>query len=116
MKRGKRRRKSKKSQRGYRHTIDEFITWYCSEPRLSFNKAVATRYRIHLESRQLDASPSAGRYRSSRFGTATLAANDVQVFLRDMRHRGTMGAQKPRVFILIACAELWMVPAPSGNE
>jgi site-specific recombinase XerD len=26
--------------------------WYCSEPRLSFNKTV-TRYRIHLESRQL---------------------------------------------------------------
>jgi hypothetical protein len=41
------------SQRGYRHSIDEFITWYCSEPRLSFNKAVVTRYRIHLESRQL---------------------------------------------------------------
>ena len=35
---------SKESQRGYRHAIDEFITWYCSEPRLSFNKAVVTRY------------------------------------------------------------------------
>jgi hypothetical protein len=44
---------SKESQRGYRHAIDEFITWYCSEPRLSFNKAVVTRYRTHLESRQL---------------------------------------------------------------
>lgn len=44
---------SKESQRGYRHAIEEFITWYCSEPRLSFNKAVVTRYRIHLESRQL---------------------------------------------------------------
>src|SRR6184192_983107 len=44
---------SPESQRGYRHSIDEFITWYCSEPRLSFNKAVVTRYRIHLETRQL---------------------------------------------------------------
>src|SRR5205823_11346677 len=44
---------SPESQRGYRHSIDEFISWYCSEPRLSFNKAVVTRYRIHLESRQL---------------------------------------------------------------
>lgn len=42
---------SKESQRGYRRAIDEFIEWYCSEPRLSFNKAVVTRYRIHLESR-----------------------------------------------------------------
>jgi hypothetical protein len=45
--------RSPESQRGYRHSIDEFITWYCSEPRLSFNKTVVTRYRISLESRQL---------------------------------------------------------------
>lgn len=32
---------SKESQRGYRHAIDEFIAWYCSEPRLSFNKALS---------------------------------------------------------------------------
>ncbi len=44
---------SPESQRGYRHSIDEFIVWYCSEPRLSFNKTVVTRYRIHLETRQL---------------------------------------------------------------
>src|SRR5262245_38736698 len=24
------------AQRGYRHAIDEFVDWYCSEPRLSF--------------------------------------------------------------------------------
>jgi site-specific recombinase XerD len=45
--------RSPESQRGYRHSIDEFIGWYCSEPRLSFNKTVVTRYRIHLESRRL---------------------------------------------------------------
>jgi site-specific recombinase XerD len=45
--------RSPESQRGYRHSIDGFIAWYCSEPRLSFNKTVVTRYRIHLESRQL---------------------------------------------------------------
>ncbi len=41
------------AQRGYRHAIDEFIEWYCSEPRLSFSKSVVLRYRIHLESRSL---------------------------------------------------------------
>jgi site-specific recombinase XerD len=41
------------AQRGYRHAIDEFIEWYCSEPRLSFSKTVVLRYRIHLESRHL---------------------------------------------------------------
>ena len=41
------------AQRGYRHAIDEFVEWYCSEPRLSFNKNVVLRYRIHLEGRRL---------------------------------------------------------------
>lgn len=41
------------AQRGYRHAIDEFVDWYCSEPRLSFNKTVVVRYRMHLESRHL---------------------------------------------------------------
>jgi hypothetical protein len=45
--------RSPESQRGYQHSINEFINWYCSEPRLSFNKTVVTRYRIHLESRPL---------------------------------------------------------------
>src|SRR6516165_4770312 len=37
------------SQRTYDHAIREFIDWYCSEPRLAFNKTVVTRYRIALE-------------------------------------------------------------------
>ena len=41
------------AQRGYRYAIDEFVDWYCSEPRLAFNKTVVLRYRIHLESRKL---------------------------------------------------------------
>ena len=44
---------SKDAQRGYRHAIDEFIEWYCSEPRLSFSKTVVLRYRMYLESRKL---------------------------------------------------------------
>lgn len=41
------------AQHGYRHAIDEFVDWYCSEPRLSFNRAVVMRYRIHLKARKL---------------------------------------------------------------
>jgi hypothetical protein len=44
---------SSDAQRGYRHAIDEFVDWYCSEPRLAFNRIVVPRYRSHLESRQL---------------------------------------------------------------
>jgi integrase len=42
---------SRSSQRSYDHAIREFIDWYCSEPRLAFNKPVVTRYRISLEQR-----------------------------------------------------------------
>jgi hypothetical protein len=41
------------AQRGYRHAIDEFVDWYCSEPRLAFNRIVVLRYRSYLESLQL---------------------------------------------------------------
>jgi site-specific recombinase XerD len=40
-------------QRGYSHAIDEFIDWYCSEPRLAFNRTVVLRYRSYLEGRLL---------------------------------------------------------------
>jgi hypothetical protein len=44
---------SKSGQRTYDHAINEFVDWYCSEPRLAFNRTVVLRYRIHLEQRQL---------------------------------------------------------------
>jgi len=45
--------RSQGSRRCYEHATAEFVDWYCSEPRLGFNKAVVTRYRMHLESRGL---------------------------------------------------------------
>ena len=42
---------SRTGQRTYEHAIDEFVRWYCSEPRLAFNRAVVLRYRIYLEQR-----------------------------------------------------------------
>src|SRR5258707_11477757 len=47
---------SRSSQRSYDHAIREFIDWYCSEPRLAFNKTVVTRYRISLEQAQYASS------------------------------------------------------------
>jgi hypothetical protein len=38
-------------QRTYEHAITEFVAWYCSEPRLAFNRTVVLRYRIHLDGR-----------------------------------------------------------------
>jgi hypothetical protein len=45
------------SRRGYQHAIDEFVAWYCSEPRLAFNKTVVLRYRINSRSGGLHPEP-----------------------------------------------------------
>jgi site-specific recombinase XerD len=58
--------RSRESKRGYRHAIIEFIQWYCSEPRLSFNKIVVTRFRIFLENRNLAAGTINGRLAAVR--------------------------------------------------
>ena len=44
------------SRRSYAFAIGRFIAWYCSEPRLTFNRTVVVRYRSHLESLDLSAS------------------------------------------------------------
>ena len=47
---------SLQSRRSYQHAMDEFIEWYCSEPRLALNRAVVLRYRLQLEAKKLAAS------------------------------------------------------------
>jgi len=44
------------SRRVYEYAIDQFIAWYCSEPRLALNRIVVVRYRLYLESRHLAAN------------------------------------------------------------
>ena len=44
---------SLQSRRSYQHAMDEFIDWYCSEPRLTLNRGVVLRYRMQLETQLL---------------------------------------------------------------
>jgi integrase len=44
------------SRRVYEFAIDQFVAWYCSEPRLAFSRVVVVRYRMYLESRRLAAN------------------------------------------------------------
>jgi hypothetical protein len=67
--------RSPESQWSYRHPIEDFVSWYCSEPRLSFNKTVVTRYRIHLEDKLLapgTINVRLGLHSLRRFRTETL--------------------------------------------
>jgi site-specific recombinase XerD len=47
---------SEHSRRSYKHAIDRFISWYCSEPRLTFNRSVVVSYRSSLERLSLSAA------------------------------------------------------------
>jgi site-specific recombinase XerD len=40
---------SARSRRNYKFAMEQFITWYCSEPRLALNRTVVQRFRLHLE-------------------------------------------------------------------
>lgn len=44
------------SRRSYQYAIDKFIGWYCSQPRLGFNRSVVVRYRSSLECLSLSAA------------------------------------------------------------
>lgn len=44
---------SPESKRAYDFAINDFVAWYCSEPRLAFSKTVVLRYRFELEARRL---------------------------------------------------------------
>jgi hypothetical protein len=41
---------SPRSRRNYKFAMEQFIAWYCSEPRLALNRTVVLRFRLHLES------------------------------------------------------------------
>src|SRR5437879_541704 len=47
---------SKSGQRSYDCAITDFVDWYCSEPRLAFNRSVVLRYRIFLEQKRYAAT------------------------------------------------------------
>ena len=35
-------------RRNYKFAMEQFITWYCSAPRLTLNRALVLRFRHHL--------------------------------------------------------------------
>ncbi len=73
---------SRDAQRGYRHAMDEFIEWYCSEPRLSFSRTVVIRYRTHLESRKL--APGTVNLRLGAVRRLAYEAADCGLFSPDL--------------------------------
>src|SRR5260370_13935402 len=70
------------SKRYYDHAIREFIDWYCSEPRLAFNRTVVTRYRIALE--QHPYAPSTINLRLAAIRRLAYEASDCGLLSPDL--------------------------------
>lgn len=73
---------SSDSRRSYRFAIDDFVTWYCSEPRLAFGKTVVLRYRLELEGRHL--APSTINLRVDAVRRLAYEAADTGLFSPDL--------------------------------
>jgi site-specific recombinase XerD len=86
--------RSPESQRSYRRSIEDFVCWYCSEPRLSFNKTVVTRYRIHLEEKLL--APGTNNVRLAAVRRLAYEAADTGLLSPDLAAgiRRVKGAKK----------------------
>jgi hypothetical protein len=73
---------SPSSHRTYDHAINEFIEWYCSEPRLSFSRVVVLRYRMHLE--QSRYAPSTVNLRLAAIRRLAFEAADTGLLSPDL--------------------------------
>src|SRR3989442_6719950 len=70
------------SQESYGHAINEFIGWYCSEPRLAFNRTVVLRYRFFLEQKNL--APSTINVRLAAIRRLAYEASDCGLLSPDL--------------------------------
>lgn len=109
--------RSRESKRGYRHAIDEFIQWYCSEPRLSFNKIVVTRYRISLENRNLAAGTINGRLAAVRrlayeASDAGLLSPEVAAGIRLVKGAKKLGVRFGNWLTVEEARRFWQSPDP----
>src|ERR1700688_3912240 len=66
---------SPESRRSYEFAIQNFVEWYCSEPRLALNRIVVTRYRMQLE--QLHLAPSTINQRLAAVRRLAYEASDA---------------------------------------
>jgi integrase len=70
------------SKRTYGSAIDDFISWYCSEPRLAFGRTVVLRYRYELESRRL--APATINLRLAALRRLAYEASDNRLLSPDL--------------------------------
>ena len=102
-------------QRGYSHAIDEFVDWYCSEPRLALNRTVVLRYRSYLEARLL--APGTinlrlGAVRRLAYAAADsgLLSSDLAAGIRRVKGVRNLGVRLGNWLTVEQSLALWQAP------
>ena len=109
--------RSPESQRSYRRSIDAFVYWYCSEPRLSFNKTVVTRYRIHLEDQLLapgtiNVRLAAVRRLAYEAADTGLLSPELAAGIRRVKGAKKLGMRLGNWLTVAEARALWQLPNP----
>src|ERR1700747_1638830 len=107
------------AQRGYRYAIDEFVDWYCSEPRLALNRIVVLRYRAHFESRQLAPGTitlrlGAVRRLAYEAADSGLLSSDLAAGIRRVKGVRNLGVRLGNWLTVEQSLALWR--APDGEK
>jgi site-specific recombinase XerC len=105
------------SQQSYGHAIDEFIGWYCSEPRLAFNRTVVLRYRFFLEQKNLAPSTinvrlAAVRRLAYEASGSGLLSSDLAAGIRRVKGAKRLGTRVGNWPTLDQCRELLRASRP----
>ena len=107
--------RSPESQPSYRRSMEDFISWYCSEPRLSFNKTVVTRYRLHLEERLLapgtiNVRLAAVRRLAYEAADTGLLSPDLAAGIRRVKGARKLGMRLGNWLTVEEARSLWQLP------
>ncbi len=107
------------SRRAYGFAIDKFIAWYCSEPRLAFNRVVVLRYRLSLEARGLAAATinqrlAAVRRRAYEAADTGLLSPELAAGIRRVRGVKQLGRRSGNWLSLGQCSRL--LSGVSGDD
>jgi site-specific recombinase XerD len=107
--------RSPESQRSYRRSIEDFVSWYCSELRLSFNKAVVTCYRIHLEDKLLapgtiNVRLAAVRRLAFEAADTGLLSPDLAAGIRRVKGAKKLGIRLGNWLTVDEARSLWQLP------
>ena len=105
------------SQESYGHAIDEFIGWYCSEPRLAFSRTVVLRYRFFLEQKNLAPSTinvrlAAVRRLAYEASDSGLLSPELAAGIRRVKGAKRLGTRIGNWLTADQCRSLLRAPCP----